>query len=52
MVTHADDEKLKIDEVLGLDIATHTGFYSVHERGTWNFTESMRRNNKDRKSVV
>ena len=45
MVTHADDEKLKIDEVLGLDIATHTGFYSVHERGTWNFTESMRRNN-------
>lgn len=31
-------------EVLALDIATHTGYFSVHEAGTWNFTESRRRN--------
>lgn len=31
-------------EVLVLDIATHTGYFSVHEAGTWNFTESRRRN--------
>jgi Holliday junction resolvasome RuvABC endonuclease subunit len=33
------------DNVLALDIATHTGYYSTHESGTWDFTESMRRNN-------
>lgn len=33
------------DEILGLDIATHCGYFSTHERGTWNFEESMRRNN-------
>lgn len=27
-----------------MDIATHTGYFSVHEAGTWNFTESRRRN--------
>ena len=32
-------------DVLALDIATHTGYYSVHEGGIWNFTESIRRNN-------
>lgn len=31
-------------EVLASDIATHTGYFSVHEAGTWNFTESRRRN--------
>lgn len=31
-------------EVLALDIATHTGYFSVHEAGTSNFTESRRRN--------
>ena len=31
-------------EVLALDIATHTGYFSVHEARTWNFTESRRRN--------
>lgn len=32
------------EHVLALDIATHTGYYSVHESGTWNFTESKKRN--------
>jgi Holliday junction resolvasome RuvABC endonuclease subunit len=36
---------LSRDNILGLDIATHTGYYSTHESGTWDFTESMRRNN-------
>ena len=38
-------EKITRNEVAALDIATHTGFYCVNERGTWDFTESMRRNN-------
>lgn len=33
------------NNVLGLDIATHCGYFSMHERGTWNFTESKSRNN-------
>ena len=38
------------EHVLALDIATHTGYYSVHESGTWNFTESKHRNdNKQHK---
>ena len=32
------------EEVLALDIATHCGFFSLHGSGTWNFTESLRRN--------
>ena len=32
-------------DVLALDIATHTGYYSLHEGGIWNFTESIRKNN-------
>ncbi|MDL2320211.1 hypothetical protein LJC45_03660 [Alistipes sp. OttesenSCG-928-B03] len=37
-------------EILALDIATHTGYYSLHGYGTWNFTESARRNgNKQHK---
>lgn len=39
-----ESDKVTREQVLGLDIATHTGFYSVHESGTWNFTESKRRN--------
>lgn len=43
--------KLTKDQVLGLDIATHTGYHSVHSSGTWDFTESMRRNgNKQHKA--
>lgn len=38
-------EKLTRNEVAALDIATHTGFFCLNERGTWDFTESMRRNN-------
>jgi hypothetical protein len=30
--------------VLALDIATRTGYFSLHEAGVWNFTESKRRN--------
>lgn len=37
-------------EVLALDIATHTGYYSMHGSDTWNFTESKKRNdNKQHK---
>lgn len=43
--THEKRARLTKDQVLGLDIATHTGFHSVHSSGTWNFEESMRRNN-------
>lgn len=32
------------EQVLALDVATKTGYYSLHESGTWNFTESKRRN--------
>lgn len=43
--------KLTKAQVLGLDIATHTGFHSVHGSGTWDFSESMRRNgNKQHKA--
>lgn len=38
------------EHVLALDIATHCGYYSVQESGTWNFTESKKRNdNKQHK---
>lgn len=38
------------NELLALDIATHTGYYSAHGSGTWNFTESKKRNdNKQHK---
>jgi Holliday junction resolvasome RuvABC endonuclease subunit len=39
------DFVLTRNHILALDIATSTGYYSTHERGTWNFSESMRRNN-------
>ena len=26
------------EQVLALDIATHTGYFSLHEAGVWNFT--------------
>lgn len=39
-----ETEELKREQVLALDIATHCGYYSVHESGTWNFTEGKRRN--------
>ncbi|MBO5970043.1 MAG: crossover junction endodeoxyribonuclease RuvC [Clostridia bacterium] len=42
---HESEERVTRENVLALDIATHTGYYSMHGSGTWNFTESMRRNN-------
>ena len=43
--TSNETEKITRDQVLALDIATHCGYHSMHGSGTWNFTESMRRNN-------
>lgn len=37
-------DTLRREQVLALDIATHTGYFCLHEAGTWNFTESRRRN--------
>lgn len=33
------------NDILALDIATKTGYFSLHEAGTWNFKESKKRNN-------
>jgi len=42
---------LRKSQILGLDVATHTGYYSRHGSGTWNFTESHSRNdNKQHKA--
>lgn len=51
MVNRKSTERtISREEVLALDIATHCGYYSAHESGTWNFTESKRRNdNKQHK---
>ena len=38
------NEALTREQVVALDIATHTGYFSLHEAGVWNFTESKRRN--------
>lgn len=44
-------EPIVKEQVLGLDIATQTGYYSVHECGAWNFYESRQRNdNKEHKA--
>ncbi|MCE8595675.1 hypothetical protein [Bacteroides fragilis] len=44
------DYELTKAHILALDIATFTGYYSIHEAGTWNFTESKHRNdNKQHK---
>ena len=40
----SENSVLTRELVLALDIATHTGYFSLHEAGTWNFTESKRRN--------
>ncbi|GAA6256138.1 hypothetical protein F070042J6_19900 [Bacteroides sp. f07] len=40
----SENSILTREQVLALDIATHTGYFSLHEAGTWNFTESKRRN--------
>ena len=38
------NDTLTREQVVALDIATHTGYFSLHEAGVWNFTESKRRN--------
>lgn len=44
-------EVITRDNVLALDVAEHCGYYSVHESGTWDFTENKRRNdNKQHKA--
>lgn len=40
----SENSTLTREQVLALDIATHTGYFSLHEAGVWNFTESKRRN--------
>jgi len=45
MVSQEFQNDLSRGELLALDIATHTGYYSLNGFGTWNFTESKRRNN-------
>lgn len=42
---HGTETQLTRDNVLSLDIATHCGYFSTHGGGTWDFTESMKRNN-------
>ncbi|MCY1134017.1 crossover junction endodeoxyribonuclease RuvC [Bacteroides fragilis] len=53
MQKHNDKQtnsELTKEDILALDIATFTGYYSIHEAGTWNFTESKQRNdNKQHK---
>ena len=44
-IKHENKRQLTRNEVLALDVATHTGYFSLHGRGTWDFTESLRRNN-------
>jgi Holliday junction resolvasome RuvABC endonuclease subunit len=39
-----DKETIDKNQVLALDLGARTGYHSVHESGTWNFTESKRRN--------
>lgn len=46
-----NSNKYQRSEILALDIATTTGYYSLHGSGTWNFYESLARNcNKQHKA--
>lgn len=36
--------KLRRTQILGLDVATTTGYYSLHGSGVWNFSERLARN--------
>ena len=51
MTQNNENTPLTRGEALALDIATHTGCYSDHDRGTWNFTESKRRNDNKQHSA-
>jgi Holliday junction resolvasome RuvABC endonuclease subunit len=37
---------LSRSQILALDVATVTGYYSLHGSGTWNFSESLARNGR------
>lgn len=39
-----NNDTINKSQVLALDLGARTGYHSVHESGTWNFTESKRRN--------
>lgn len=46
-----ENQELCKEQILAVDIATQTGYYSVHESGAWNFYESKVRNdNKSHKA--
>lgn len=51
MTVVEQNNKLTINDIMALDIATHCGYYSVHEGGTWNFEESLHRNNNKQHSA-
>lgn len=38
-------------QLLALDVATTTGYYSLHGSGTWNFSESLARNGRKQHKV-
>lgn len=40
-----DNQTITREQVAGLDVATHCGYFCLNESGTWNFEESLRRNN-------
>lgn len=44
MQTNNETGTITRDQVLSLDIATHTGYYSTHESGTWNFKKKSKDN--------
>lgn len=37
-------QKLRLDQILSIDIATTTGYYSLHGSGAWNFSERLAHN--------
>lgn len=39
-----ESKPLQQDDILALDVASHCGYFSRHGAGTWNLTESRRRN--------
>ena len=44
MENPASSDKLTRSQVLGLDLATITGYYSAHGHGSWNFRPGKERN--------
>lgn len=44
MTKKQEKVELTKNDILGLDLAAHSGYYSAHGSGTWNFTEARYRN--------